>query len=104
METIKLEIKDLNAKRLMYINSMLEGGEGYNPFDDKIDDLFEKLSILEKENEIKEWTEDTTAKRRKIWNNLVNNGMIKNIKEVLVQQRKLGWKMDTLKKYINLYK
>ena len=103
LKELKVELKELESKRRDYISTMLEGGEGYNPFDDKLGEVGEKLSCAMELAEKKEWTKAITEERRAMWNGLVRSGKIKNINNLVEQEKKQGWKTGNLKRYIKFY-
>ena len=103
VKSLQKELKELKIKSRNYVDTMFEGEEGYNPFDDKIEMVSEKLSYAEELEEREDWTEDVTKERREIWNSLARSGNVKNVRDCVAQEKKLGWRMDTLKKFIKIY-
>lgn len=82
----------LKEKSLEYKNGMLEGGEGYNPFQIELEKRHEngvEKMIAEKEAE---WTLETTIARRELFNKSGVTG--KTLKAV---EARLGFTMVSLK-------
>lgn len=93
---IKAELAELGNKSRAYCEAINEGGEGYNPYDAKIEAKFAELKIAEDA----EWTRDVTISRRAAWNKEVNTMTAPTAAKIAA---KLGFEMETLKRYVTKY-
>jgi hypothetical protein len=78
-ETMTTAIKsmttaDLHQAAHKYDRINNEGGDGYNPYDQEIDDrLVAELQAIKAAN-LLEWTLDTTLERKAEWNDRIRSG------------------------------
>jgi hypothetical protein len=93
---IRAEMERMGDKSRAYVAGMLEGGEGYNPYDSKIDALIAEYEAVE----AAEWTVDVTTARRAAWNAEVKAMTSPTAAKIAA---KLGYTIDTLRKYIKLH-
>lgn len=109
LNALKTEYDQLTAQAKQYNATNNEGADGYNPFDSKIAALGEEICNLEYADKVAkqdaEWTIDVTVGRRAAWNSEIKSLSAADKllpKGILLNNlaQKLGFKLDTLNKYV----
>ncbi len=98
IEATEKELIELSKKYTQYRNGMNEGGEGFNPYEDKIDAATNELSELLFE---RDWTPEKTKANRAAWNDAARaygaSGGVMKVQQVA------GFRFSDLKKAVALH-
>lgn len=102
------ELNQARKAAVEYRLGMLEGGEGYNPFDAKIETLHDQIMVLERQQKYSddgEWKKASTITRRVSWNDWVLsfNGPVPH-EALLAKIKSQGWSHTDLKAAIEHHK
>jgi hypothetical protein len=98
IETTEKELKELSKMYTQYCNGVNEGGDGFNPYGDKIDVATSELSGLLFE---RDWTLEKTKVNRVIWNDAAKAHAASG--GVMKVQQVAGFRFSDLKKAVDLH-
>ena len=98
IEVAEKELKDLSKKYTQYRNGVNEGGEGFNPYDDKIAEACDRLAALKFD---RDWTLEKTIVNRAAWNDAARTYAASG--GVMKVQQVAGFSFSDLKKAVALH-